>query len=73
MTRSKGPGSPGGAAGKLEITLVKGIQGSSLRQKRTVWSLGLRHREQKVVHDDTPAIRGKVAAVSHLLYVKEVA
>jgi large subunit ribosomal protein L30 len=56
---------------KLEITLLRRLMGSPERQKRTVKSLGLRRRLQTVVHDDTPAIRGKVASVCHLVCVKE--
>ena len=57
---------------KLMVTLVKSPICYTLRQKRTVRGLGLRKMNQTVVHNDTPAIRGMIFAVQHLLSVKEV-
>lgn len=56
----------------LRITLVKSPIGYSQKQKDTVRSLGLRKMNQTVEHVDTPALRGMIAAVSHLVRVEEV-
>jgi large subunit ribosomal protein L30 len=56
---------------KLEVTLVKSAIGYSERQKRTVRALGLRRLGQTVEHNDTPAIRGMINKVSHLVRVSE--
>ena len=55
----------------ITLTLVKSPIGYSERQKRTVLALGLRKMNQTVSHVDTPAVRGMIAKVSHLLRVEE--
>lgn len=55
----------------LTVTLVKSPIGYSERQKRTVRALGLRRMMQSVEHSDTPAVRGMIAKVPHLLSVDE--
>ncbi|ASN03664.1 50S ribosomal protein L30 [Virgibacillus necropolis] len=57
---------------KLEITLTRSVIGRSEVQKLTVQSLGLKKIRQSVVREDTPAVRGMVNKVSHLVAVKEV-
>ncbi|WP_373894613.1 50S ribosomal protein L30 [Virgibacillus natechei] len=57
---------------KLEITLTRSVIGGKERQRKTVQALGLKKIRQSVVHEDTPAIRGMVDQVAHLLTVKEV-
>lgn len=54
----------------IQITLVKSPIGYTKRQKATVKALGLKKLHQTVEKDDTPAIRGMINAVSHLLQVK---
>ena len=34
-------------------------------------ALGFRHHQQTVVHDDTPAIRGMIRQVTHLVSVQQ--
>lgn len=58
---------------KLRITYKKSAIGYTVRQKATIKALGFTHLYQTVEHDDTPAIRGMINAVSHLLTVEEVA
>jgi large subunit ribosomal protein L30 len=58
---------------KLEITLKKSPIGRPQNQRVTVTTLGLRKLNQTVVHNDTPAIRGMINTVSHLVEVKEQA
>ncbi|BAC12093.1 50S ribosomal protein L30 [Oceanobacillus iheyensis] len=57
---------------KLEITLNRSVIGGTGVQKKTVEALGLKKIRQSVVREDTPAVRGMVNRVSHLLTVKEV-
>lgn len=57
---------------KLEITLVRSVIGRKEDQRITVKTLGLTKTHKTVVHEDTPAIRGMINKVSHLVSVKEV-
>lgn len=59
-------------AKKLAITLKRSVIGQSETQRATIRALGLKKREQTVIHDDTPAIRGAIKKVRHVLEVKEV-
>ncbi len=58
---------------KLRIRYVKSSLGYNIRQKQTIRALGLRHLGDVVEKDDTPAIRGMVNKVRHLVHVEEVA
>jgi large subunit ribosomal protein L30 len=58
---------------KLKITLKKSIIGLSPKQEATVKALGLRRMHQSVSHDDTPTVRGMIAAVPHMLEVNHEA
>ena len=57
---------------KLEVTLIRSLSGLNPKQKATVKALGLRKIRQRVVHDDTPTIRGMIARVVHLVKVNEI-
>jgi large subunit ribosomal protein L30 len=57
---------------KLRITWVKSSIGYSRRQKGTIRALGLRRLGDVVEQADTPAIRGMVDKVSHLVQVEEI-
>ena len=57
---------------KLQITLVRSVIGRPQTQRVTVKTLGLRKLNTTVVHNDTPAIRGMINKVSHLLSVTEI-
>ncbi|GAB2695935.1 50S ribosomal protein L30 [Paenibacillus thermoaerophilus] len=59
-------------AKKLQITLVRSLIGRPEDQRVTVRTLGLRKIRHTVEHQDSPAIRGMVNKVSHLVSVKEV-
>ena len=56
----------------VRITLVRSPIGYSERQKNTVRALGLRRMNQTVEQEDSPALRGMLAKVSHLVEVQEV-
>lgn len=57
---------------KLEITQVRSGIGRQGKHRRTLVALGLKRHQQTVVHDDTPAIRGMVFQVNHLVSVREL-
>ena len=57
---------------KIKITLTKSPIGAQPRQRKVVQALGLRKMHQSVELDDTPATRGAVAKVSHLVTVSEM-
>ena len=61
------------ASGLLRITYTKSGIGYARRQKDTVRSLGLRHMGDIVVQPDTPAVRGMLRAVAHLVTVEPLA
>ncbi|MBR2674645.1 MAG: 50S ribosomal protein L30 [Mogibacterium sp.] len=58
--------------GKLKITLVKSPIACQPKQRRTVEALGLRKLNHSVEMEDSPATRGAINKVSHLLKVEEV-
>jgi large subunit ribosomal protein L30 len=57
---------------KLQVTLKKSLIGSTKSQQATVHGLGLRKINNTRVLNNTPAIRGMVKKVIHLLHVEEV-
>ncbi len=59
-------------ANKLEITLKRSVIGANEKQRKTVEALGLKKVNSTVEHADTPAIRGMINKVSHLVSVKEI-
>lgn len=60
------------AEGKtIKVTLVRSPIGFPVPQKATLQALGLRHLNQTVEHKDTPAMRGMLTKVIHLIRVEE--
>ncbi len=57
--------------GKIAITWRKSAIGYNQRQKDTIRKLGLRRLNQTVEHDDSPALRGMIARVGHLVDVRD--
>lgn len=57
---------------KLRVTYTKSAIGYSKDQKATVRSLGLGKLKSAAVHEDTPAIRGMIFKVKHLVTVEEL-
>ncbi|MBL0221105.1 MAG: 50S ribosomal protein L30 [Myxococcales bacterium] len=55
---------------KLKITQVRSGVGRSDQQNRTLQGLGLRGPHKTVTLQDTPAIRGMIRKVSHLVTVE---
>ena len=52
---------------RLRITYKKSAIGYTERQKATVRALGFRRLNETIEHEDTPAIRGMIDKVSHLV------
>lgn len=57
----------------LKVTLKKSLINCTKRQKDTVRGLGLRRLNHSRVLQDTPAVRGMIRKVSHLVNFEEVA
>ena len=55
----------------LRVTLVRSPIGFTKDQKATVKALGLRRMHQTVEHKDSPALRGMLNKIVHLLKVEE--
>ncbi len=56
---------------KLKIKLVKGIAGTRSDQRATINGLGLRRINQVVELADTPAVRGMINKVNHLVRLED--
>jgi large subunit ribosomal protein L30 len=60
------------ASGKtIKVTLVRSPIGFPIPQKATVQALGLHRINQTVEHKDSPAVRGMLMKVIHLVRVEE--
>lgn len=58
-----------GGARTITLKLVKGLVACSPNQRACVRGLGLRYREHSVTLENTPAVRGMVKKVLHLVQV----
>lgn len=56
----------------LKITLHHGFVNRKADQRAAAQTLGLRKIGQSVVREDTPANRGQVSKIRHLVTVEEV-
>ncbi|MDN5346965.1 MAG: large subunit ribosomal protein [Clostridia bacterium] len=54
----------------LKITLVKSLIGRPETERRTARALGLKRLNSEVYHPDTPAVRGQIKKLAHLLKVE---
>ena len=57
---------------KLKITLTMSPIGASPKQRKVVEALGLKKMHHSVELEDSPATRGAINKVSHLLTVEEL-
>ena len=53
------------------VTLVRSPIGYTRDQKATALALGLRRMHQTIEHRDTPALRGMINKIVHLVHVEE--
>lgn len=58
-------------ANTIKVRLVKSPIGYSQKQKETVKGLGLKKINSTKVLNDTPAIRGMVNKISHLVVIED--
>jgi large subunit ribosomal protein L30 len=58
--------------GKVRITQVRSGIGHDKRMNATLEALGLRHHQDSVEHQDSPALRGMIKRVRHLVDVTPV-
>jgi large subunit ribosomal protein L30 len=56
---------------KLKITLSRSLIGRPVDQRATVKALGLTKMHQSVIQEDSPAIKGMIHKVEHLVTVEE--
>lgn len=57
--------------GKLKIKWVVSFIGCPKDMRATIRGLGFRRMQQVVERDDTPAVRGMILKVRHLVVVEE--
>ena len=58
--------------GRIKITQIKSTIDRNKRQKATMEALGIKKVYRSVEHNDSPALRGMIQAVAHLVVVEEV-
>ncbi len=59
-------------SGKVELKQVRSGIGHSWRMRATLEALGLKHPHHIVVHQDSPALRGQIKRVRHLIAVTPI-
>jgi large subunit ribosomal protein L30 len=57
------------SAGTLKIKMIGSVIGCPEKQRETVRGLGLRRMHQVVERVDTPAVRGMVKKIPHLVAI----
>lgn len=57
---------------QYKLSLVRSLIGSTKRQRDSVRGLGLKRINDSVVVTETPAIRGMIDKVSHLVAVEKI-
>ena len=58
-------------SGKLKIKWVRSFIACPRDMRQTIRGLGFRRMNQIVEHPDTPAVRGMILKVRHLVVVEE--
>ena len=58
---------------RISIKQIRSGIGRLKKHRRTLEALGIKRHQQTVIHNDTPAIRGMINQVSHMVEVTEVA
>jgi large subunit ribosomal protein L30 len=59
------------ASGTISVRWIKSSIGYDRSQRATLRGLGFRRLQQRVDIEDTPAIRGMIRKVRHLVVVEE--
>ncbi len=55
----------------VRVRQVRSGIGFPVRQRQTLRGLGLRRMQQLVELEDTPAVRGMITSIAHLVRVEE--
>jgi large subunit ribosomal protein L30 len=71
MAKGKKAAAGGGTASRLRIKMIGSMIGCPDKQRQTVRGLGLRRIHQVVERPDTPAVRGMVKKIPHLVAIVE--
>ncbi len=58
-------------AGRVKITLVRSMIGRPEKHRKVLQGIGLTKVNKTVTREDTPAIRGMVRAVAHMVRIEE--
>ena len=58
--------------GRVRIRQVRSGIGHSWRMRQTLEAIGLRHHQAEVIKQDSPALRGQLKRVRHLVEVTPV-
>lgn len=56
---------------QIKVTLKKSLNGTNKKQKQTALCLGLKRPNQSRLFKDSPAFRGQVKKIQHLLSLEE--
>lgn len=59
-------------AGKVDVTLVKSMIGRPEKHRKVLRGMGLTKMNKTVRLEDTPAIRGMIFKVKHLVKAEEI-
>jgi large subunit ribosomal protein L30 len=59
-------------AGKVDVTLVKSMIGRPEKHRKVLRGMGLTKINKTVRLEDTPAIRGMIFKVKHLVKAEEI-
>ena len=59
-------------AGKINVTLKKSMIGKPENQRKVLRGMGLNKMNKTVQLENTPAIRGMIQKVSHLVEAEEI-
>jgi large subunit ribosomal protein L30 len=57
---------------RLAIKQIRSGIGRPEKHRRTLEALGIKRHQQTVIQNDTPAIRGMIESIPHLVEVTEV-
>ena len=57
---------------KIKVTQRRSVIKIPRRQRLTMASLGLRHINHSVEHEDNPVIKGMIRKVAHLVEVESI-
>ena len=60
------------SSGKIKVTLVRSGIGCNESQRSTIKGLGLRKINSSSVLENTPAVRGMITKINHLVEAEEV-